>query len=407
MSFDKQKVFMIGWEYPPHNSGGLGVACDGLTQALSGQNTQIYFTLPYNFGGGARHMQMMSCFDEDWQDLDRPPFSPYVPLIQPFGDEKPFNAAKLRSLPGSQMEQKVMEYADMVAKQANSVKDDFSVIHAHDWMSFPAAMEAKKKTGKPMIAQIHSTEYDRSVGEGNQYISQIEKEGLEFADHIVAVSSFTRQLLINKYHINKNKVSVVHNGILPLKYSDDQNSKTFAKKHPVVVFMGRLTIQKGAEYFIRLASEILKDMPEVLFIVAGNGDMYHELLFKNAGVNLSASVLFSGFVRGAQKAKLLKRADVFVMPSISEPFGLVALEAAQMNTPVIVSKTSGVREVLPSAIQVDFWDTNKMTIEVTRLLKDKVYNSHVSQSQNQELEKVTWENAALKMRNIYRRAFLG
>lgn len=405
MSFDQQKVFMIGWEYPPHNSGGLGVACDGLTQALSGQNTQIYFTLPYNFTGGVKHMKMMSVFKDEWKDHDLPPFSAYSPLSAQIKDEKLLNVDSLRSLPSSQMEQKVVEYAEMVEHQAEKFQNDFSVIHAHDWMSFPAAIETKKKTGKPMIAQVHSTEYDRAVGSGNQYIEQIEKEGLEFADHIVAVSNFTKHLLIQKYHIQESKVSVVHNGILSAPHYTEQIS--FSHKRPVVVFMGRLTIQKGAEYFLQLASEVLKEVPEVLFVVAGDGDMYHELLLRNAGSHLSASVLFSGFIRGEQKSKLLNRADVFVMPSISEPFGLVALEAAQMNTPVIVSKTSGVREVLPSAVQVDFWDTQKMVQEVVRILEDKEYSTTISQNQQKELEKVSWENSALKIKSIYRKAFLG
>lgn len=404
MSFDRQKVFMIGWEYPPHNSGGLGVACDGLTQALSGQNTQIYFTLPYNFSGGAKHMKMLSVFKNDWKNNDIPPFSVYSSALQPDTDHH-LSGAKLRLLPSSQMEQKVEEYAQMVKNQADSVKDDFSVIHAHDWMSFPAAMETKKKTGKPMLAQVHSTEYDRAVGSGNQYIEQIEREGLEFADHVIAVSNFTRKILIEKYHIEKQKISVVHNGLLPPIISSEK--VTFSKKRPVVVFMGRLTIQKGTEYFLRVASEVLKEVPEVLFVIAGNGDMYHELLFKNAGNHLSASVLFSGFIRGVQKEKLLRRADVFLMPSLSEPFGLVALEAAQMNTPVIVSKTSGVKEVLPSAIQVDFWDTEKMTNEVIKLLDDKRYASAISRGQQQELQKISWENSAMKIKSIYRKAFLG
>lgn len=398
---------MIGWEYPPHNSGGLGVACDGLTRALSGQNTQIYFTLPYNFSGSGNHMQVLSCFDEDWQNQSAPPFLSYNPALFSTDENITVDALKLRALPSSQMEKKVEEYADLVSKSAQRLQDDFSVIHAHDWMSFPAGMQAKHKTGKPLIAHVHSTEFDRAVGDGNQYISQIEKQGLDFSDHIVAVSSYTKQLLIHKYQINSQKISVVHNGILPNPYSEADFGKPFAKKRPVVVFMGRLTLQKGAEYFLQLASQILQRNSEVLFILAGDGDMYHELLFKNAGKKLSSSVLFSGFVRDKQKMKLLNRADVFIMPSLSEPFGLVALEAVQMNTPVIVSKNSGVKEVLPSAIQVDFWDVEKMTTEVLRLIEDKNHHSSLIANQQRELQKITWENSAEKMRKVYRRAFLG
>lgn len=407
MSVNQQNVFMIGWEYPPHNSGGLGVACDGLTQALSGQNTQIYFTLPYNFTGGGSHMQVLSCFDDDWQNQNAPPFLSYNPAFFASDDAVNMDALKLRALPSSEMEQKVVEYADVVSKHAHKLRNNFSVIHAHDWMSFPAGIQAKQKTGKPLITHVHSTEYDRAVGDGNQYIVSVEKQGLELSDHIVAVSSYTKQLLVHKYQVNPQKISVVHNGILPSVYGEADFGRSFAKKRPVVVFMGRLTLQKGAEYFLQLASKILQRNSEVLFILAGDGDMYHELLFKNAGRKLSSSVLFSGFVRDKQKMKLLNRADVFIMPSLSEPFGLVALEAVQMNTPVIVSKNSGVKEVLPSAIQVDFWDVEKMTSEVLKIIEDKDHHSSLIARQQNELQKITWENSAQKMKKVYRRAFLG
>jgi len=227
------------------------------------------------------------------------------------------------------------------------------------------------------------------------------------SDKVIAVSHYTKQILVNKYNIAASKIKVVHNGITPLSTPTDPGNHHFAHKRPVIVFMGRLTSQKGAEYFLHLASSIVAQKPEALFVVAGNGDMYHELLLKTAKQGLSASVVFSGFVRSNQKHKLLDRADVFVMPSLSEPFGLVALEAAQRHTPVIVSKSSGVVEVLPSAIAVDFWDVDMMTKTVVNLLADDSLHQAVTQNQLGDLNHTTWVNSAKRIKEVYRSAFLG
>jgi glycogen(starch) synthase len=272
-------------------------------------------------------------------------------------------------------------------------------------MSLPAAAMLKMATGKPMVAHIHSTEYDRIPdGNGSPFITKSEYEGMRFADRVVAVSAYTKQLLVNKYNIPAHKIDVVHNG-MDLSRDVDPGPHHFATTRPVVVFMGRLTGQKGADYFLNLAQQTLKDFPQALFVVAGSGDMYHQLLWQTAYQGLSASVLFAGFVRGKQKEMLLDRADVFVMPSLSEPFGLVALEAAQRHTPVIASKNSGVKEVLPSAIQVDFWDVNLMKKTIIDLLKNQTQSQNIVQNQLQELKDVTWQKAAINLKQVYRKAF--
>lgn len=413
---NSNKVFMIGWEYPPYNSGGLGVACQGLTEALAARQTQIHFSLPYQHTQSADHMSMVQCTDPTWSDktgsfITQPPFSVYDSTEEAMifrGNIEDLDQHKLRALPQSELETKVDQYAEVVSQAGDSLGDDFEIIHAHDWMSFPAGMKLKAQTGKPLITHIHSTEFDRSAfGTGSHYISQTEYQGLQAANKVIAVSEYTRQLLIRKYGVDPGKVEVVHNGITPLGSYPDKGNHHFAQKRPVVAFMGRLTLHKGVDYFIQVAQRVVQAVPDVLFIIAGSGDMYHELLFQTARQGLSASVLFSGFIRDNQKEKLLNRADVFLMPSVSEPFGLVALEAAQRHIPVIISKNAGVSEVMSSSIAVDFWDADAMSAAVVELLRNNNYAQQVRDGQLNDLDKVTWDNAAEKVAGIYRRAFTG
>ncbi|NCN51299.1 MAG: glycosyltransferase family 4 protein [Candidatus Pacebacteria bacterium] len=413
---NNQNVFMIGWEYPPHNSGGLGVACKGLTEALSQDQTTIQFALPYHFSQGVDHMKIISCVDPTWEErlgqkVLYPPFASYSSdgVIRSFVTAKDsLSPEKLRLLPHSELEQRVQEYARVIGSRSGSIEKHTDVIHAHDWMSFPAAQTLKKKTGKPFIAHVHSTEYDRAgLNQGNHFISHIEHEGMTQADRVIAVSYYTKSLLVNKYGIDAQKIDVAHNGASSPESQPNPGNHHFAQKRPVVVFMGRLTLHKGVQYFIQLAQSVLASIPNALFIVAGSGDMYHELLLTSATRHLSASVLFSGFVRSEQRDTLLDRADVFVMPSISEPFGLVAVEAAQRHTPVIISKNAGVSEVLHGAVALDFWDLDKMTTAIKELILDPNYSRKVVSNQLNDLEHITWGNAATKVKQSYLRAILG
>lgn len=431
MANQSKSVFMIGWEYPPHNSGGLGVACEGLTQALSDEDTKIHFSLPYNIQQNFSHMDVHYCVHPNWKTVNctcqrdgiicchvplEPPFFAYsADFIVP--DEPKhvqgntgysFDLNKLRKLSSNQLEKQVTEYAEVVDNIGKQTQSDFDVIHAHDWMTFPAAQQLKKTTGKPLITHVHSTEFDRSgLNSGNKYISAIEYAGMHQADQVIAVSHYTKKLLEEKYGVDPQKISVVHNGVTDLGYTPDPGTHHFAPKRPVVVFMGRLTIQKGVSYFLDLAHAVLQKIPDALFVVAGQGDMYHELLFRNAHQGLSASVVFSGFVRDEQRNKLLDRADVFVMPSISEPFGLVALEAAQRHTPVIVSKNAGVSEVLPHAITLDFWDVDKMAQAIYDLVTNKESAQRQVNGQLNDISRQTWKSSAQKVQEVYKKAFLG
>ncbi len=412
------RVFMIGWEYPPFNSGGLGVACEGITRALAAQNTELYFTLPHNFLGRLPHMKVVNCADPTWTDgtlrdqlYGAIPFGLYeastaMEQAQSIVSDETLDSHALSSLPQSELEAKVDQYAQMVALKGAKLSSHFDVIHAHDWMSFPAGVALAKKTGKPLITHVHSTEHDRiPSGQGSQYIHHMEFEGMQQATRVVAVSDYTKWILVDKYSLDPNKIDVVHNGINRLEEQTFVRNE-FAGNRPLVVFMGRLTAQKGAPYFLALASQVLRRVPEALFVVAGDGDMYQELLFSTAYQKLSASVLFSGFVRDKQRDAVLNRADVFVMPSLSEPFGLVALEAAQRHTPVIVSKNAGVSEVLPSSIALDFWDLNKMTNAIVEIIKDSTIAESLVQNQLKDLESVTWNHSAAKLQKVYQRALL-
>lgn len=398
---------MIGWEYPPLNSGGLGVACKGLTKALADQNTDIYFTLPYSAQQKISHMKVLSCFDSksDKASLNVPPFPGYSSL--PTSTLlSAVNMTNFRQLPTSQMEQQVGEYAQKVEKISQDHKD-FELIHAHDWMSFPSGIKLKQKYNKPLVAHVHSTEFDRIPnGQGSNYIIHTEKEGLINADKIIAVSNYTKNILIEKYKIKPKKIEVVYNGISSPPDTSSV-STNFALERPVILFLGRLTMQKGADYFVSLAHSILKKIPTALFVVAGDGDQFHSLMLKNADLGLSANLLFTGFVRGKDKIGLLKRANVFVMPSLSEPFGLVAVEAAQMNTPVIISKNSGVAEVMPSALQVDFWDIDKMTAVIEKIVSSKKISNRIVSNQLHDLNQISWQSSAQRLKQIYNSIFLG
>jgi len=399
----QHRVFMVGWEYPPHNSGGLGVACEGLTHALADNNAHIYFTLPYRFSSVVDHMNVITCqtASDDPVLLGMPPFLAYTPSLPGPAVFSTKDSLELSSLPQSEIEQRVNYYADQVLGVGKDLRRKYDIIHAHDWMAFPAAMKLQEKVNKPFIAHVHSTEMDRiPSGRGSHYIAHTEYLGMQRADRVIAVSNFTKRILVTKYNVDPKKIDVVHNGVTPAsRLPSDQLQ--FATKRPMVVFMGRLTAQKGAEYFLQLASAVVNLIPDALFVVAGHGDQYHSLLFQSAYQQLSASVLFTGFMRDHQRDALLSRADVFVMPSLSEPFGLVALEAAQRQVPVIVSTNSGVKEMLQHALQSDFWDVSKMANQIKELIQNQDYRQQVIAGQNTDLEQTTWNNAAGKVSDIY------
>lgn len=376
---------MIGWEYPPKNSGGLGVACQGIVEHLVDAGQDVLLVLPQ----------------------ESTPTEEQVLLKTAVGNSYPviFIQSNLNPYPESTSEKYQGNFLDDVYLYAARIssaiaKEKFDIIHIHDWLTVPAGLALKTIFKKPLLMQVHSTEFDRTAGgDPDSEVGKIEKEGLEKADRLVAVSEYTKNIVTEKYGIKPDKVSVVHNGINVDSVSSSRPD--FMGDVPVVLFVGRLTIQKGPEYFIRLAEHVLRIRPETIFVVAGDGDMYQKMIEYSAFRELTGSVLFTGFMRDVNKLQLYRRADVFVMPSVSEPFGIVALEAAAMGTPVIISKTSGVAEVLPSAKQVDFWDTDLTAELILEIVRDHHKKEQLGERLKREASEVTWSQAATKLLQIY------
>lgn len=379
---------MIGWEFPPKNSGGLGVACKGIVEHLVDTGCAVTLVLPRMSSPNDKYGE-----DDNFETVNGNKYKVIFvsSRITPYASCDPDNY-------GGNIIDDVYDYAKKVLNCIDKV--DFDVIHIHDWLTVPAGIDIKNKYHKPLVMHVHSTEFDRTAG-GCPYaeVSNIETRGFMEADVLVAVSSYTRGLLIDKYGVDREKVKVVHNGIDPLE--DKTFSKDFLGNCPVVIFVGRLTIQKGPEYFLRIANQVTMIHPETVFVFAGDGDMYRELIESSALKELTGNVLFAGFLRGSQKDNLYYRADIFVMPSVSEPYGLVALEAAQMGKPVIISKTSGVAESLPSAIAVDYWDTDLTAKYINELIDDKDKSNFLGQNLRKEVESISWDNSVNLLKTIY------
>lgn len=394
-------VLMFGWEFPPFNSGGLGVACFGLTKALSLENVRVFFVLPKKMDIKVDFATLLFA--------DNNPASPSDPLIHGYiTSEEYHKTAGLYPVSryGNTLIDEVIRYAILSRELVRNL--DFDIIHAHDWLSFLAGIEAKKLSGKPLIVHVHATEYDRSGGENiNPVVYSIEKLGMEKADEVVAVSNYTKRILIEKYGINPEKITVVHNGLEP-RVKDDKVSHSDLldgyklQGYKIVLFVGRLTLQKGPDYFIKTAKKVLEYNPKVLFVMAGAGDMERQIIAQSVEYGISDNVIFTGFLRGEELESLYKAADLFVFPSVSEPFGLAPLESISNGTPVLISKQAGVGEVLTHALRADFWDVDDMTDKILSALEHKSLLSTLSQNSISELQDKTWHNVAQKMIGVYR-----
>jgi len=410
---------MIGWEFPPHYSGGLGIACQGLARGLVEEGEKLVFALPTSFagGGGGVGGQRVASTRAFKKKIYHPTPQTEMEMIYVNAQLHPYwragaNTQQDFAIAAAHIDlyDETKRYGKVVAQVAQDYPTQ-KLIHAHDWMSIPAAIQTRERLRKPMLLQIHSTEFDRSGGGGgggqvNTQIAEIEYAGLNAADKIVAVSAYTKAMIMEKYGISGDKIEVVHNGIDPNPEYHDQPLPQFLADRPVVVFMGRLTIQKGPEYFLAVAKKVIEVEPKAIFVLAGEGDMYQSLLVSAAAQQLTGSVLFAGFLREKEKELMYKRATVFVMPSVSEPFGIVALEAALAGAPVIASKNSGVLEVLPQAEAIDFWDINKMTEAVLRHIRQPIAARRSQQQMSvakESMQKLNWRDAAHRMRDVYKK----
>jgi len=383
-------VLMFGWEFPPFNAGGLGVACYGLAKALAQQGVKIIFVLPKKLPCSADFCRII--FADNNERIIKNLYSAY----------STFHSEKNKSLSkGWGLLEEVKLYAKIAREIAK--KENFDIIHAHDWLSFPAGLAAKEVSGKPLIAHIHATEFDRTGGLNvNSDVFAIEKQGFEMADKVAAVSNFTKEKVEANYGIDKNKIAVIHNAVDHIRDSSGNSSyKWQGGKAKLVLFLGRLTLQKGPDYFLLTAKKVADKNPDVYFAMAGSGDMQRQLINQAIDLGISDKVIFTGFLRGDDLNKIYQMADLYVMPSVSEPFGITALEAADRGTPILISKQSGVSEVIKNCLRVDFWDINQMANKILAVLQYPVLKNTLRENSQQEVAKINWDNSAKICFNLY------
>ena len=399
----RPKVLMFGWEFPPHNSGGLGTACLGLTRALSKENVDVLFVLPKKIEVDDRYAKMLFPDDEQItiESIDTL-LSGYMTDEKYLIDKS--HVEKLSNFYGKTLMEEVKRYA--YKARAIAKREKFDVIHAHDWLSFLAGKEAKKVSGKPLIVHVHATEYDRTGGHGvNEQVYKIEREVMHEADSIIAVSQLTKDTILEHYGIQDEKVIVVHNGMdLDIKATEPLPSFEALKANgeKIVLFLARITIQKGPEYFIEAARMALKHNPNITFVIVGTGDMSASMIDYVAKLGLSEKIIFTGRIVGKDVMRIYAASDLFVMPSVSEPFGLTPLESIVNGTPVIISKTSGVSEVLQHALKIDFWDTEELANMIVTTLENPVLSNTLLENSKAEVPEINWEKAAKKCMAIYR-----
>ena len=423
------KVLMFGWEFPPHISGGLGTACYGLTRGMASiPDLKVKFVVPKAFGDedkskveaiiGANNISVLN------RKLRTTHYSQLLDYIEvdsklvPYVD--PEDYYRLRSLNvgetfrffqtdeegkfhftgkyGTTLLEEIRNYAiiaNMIAQE-----NDFDVIHAHDWLCYPAGMAAKEATGKPLVVHVHATDFDRSGGSVNPIVYDIERRGMEAADKVITVSNLTRNIVIEKYGIPADKVVTVYNAVDPLKTENiTYNPKGINDK--IITFLGRITMQKGPEYFIEAANKVLQRMDNVRFVMAGSGDMMEKMIRRAASLKITDRFHFTGFLRGQDVYSMLHMSDLYVMPSVSEPFGISPLEAMQSNVPVLISHQSGVAEILTYAIKTDFWDIDAMADAMYGVLSYPSLSSFFAKHGKEEVDSLKWENSANKIKSIY------
>ena len=420
------KVLMFGWEFPPHISGGLGTACDGLTKGLAKHQVEILFVMPTASGDEDQSaVRIINASDvaafetrEDARNLlEKVQFlqvtSNLIPYLGPdefteqvnLEREKEWNEFrisfgqkyKFSGTYGSNLMEEVMRYALVASSIAKH--HDFDVIHAHDWLTNMAGIAAKRVSGKPLVIHVHATEFDRTGEHVNEQVYELEKRGMEEADRIIAVSDLTRNTIINKYHINPRKVVTVHNAVDFSTVEDREISRGVPEK--IVTFLGRITYQKGPEYFIEAAYKVLQKTQNVRFVMAGSGDMFNRSIRRVAKLGISSHFHFTGFLRGEDVKNMFAYSDVYVMPSVSEPFGISPLEAMRAGVPAIISKQSGVAEVLHHAIKVDFWDVHALADAIYGLLTYPALKTMTVRCGLEEVNALKWDVAAAKVKKIY------
>lgn len=400
-------TLMFGWEYPPKHLGGLGVACQGLVQGLLKLGTKITLVLPHGDGEEEHdNVEIVSPTEELRKTVKvRSALQPYdTPESYALRNESEYLRSDL-PLYADDLGAAVYEYTELAVDMTKHADPD--VVHSHDWMTFGAGTRAAAFHHVPFVAQVHATELDRTHGSPNQWIYDQERKGLSKADHIITVSDFTKQMLVREYGISGDKIDVVHNGAPHSQCFDPAIHQPTSQLHsggdadPMVLFLGRLTIQKGPFHFLEAALRVHRVDPDVRFVVAGEGYLLSELVDRSVQMGLQDNMIFAGKVSSDEAKQLYSQSSCFVMPSTSEPFGLVALEAIAHGAPVIVSKQSGAAEVVQHSFQIDFWDVDKLADCILTVLREQPLAHHMRSQAVHTLHHLTWENQAGKVLSIY------
>ncbi len=412
------KALMFGWEFPPHILGGLGTASYGLTKGMHANgDMEITFVIPKPWGDEEKGFaQIIGACNTPvaWRDVS---WDYVEDRIGKYMDPQlyfdlrdhiyaDFNYMRLNDLgciefsgryPDNILEE-INNYSIVAGVIARTVPCD--VIHSHDWLTYPAGIHAKNITGKPLVIHVHATDFDRSRGNVNPTVFAIEKDGMENADHIICVSELTRRTVIEKYGINPDKVSTVHNAVIPLSKELLELPRRTGKEK-VVTFLGRITMQKGPEYFVEAAAKVLKKDKNVRFVMAGSGDMMDDMIKLAAKRGIADKFHFTGFLKGKEVYEMLRDSDVYIMPSVSEPFGISPLEAMEMGVPSIISKQSGCAEILTNVIKTDYWDIDAMADAIHSIISNPALYHTLRDKGIEEIHGITWEKAGKKVIDIY------
>jgi glycogen(starch) synthase len=372
------KIAMIGWEYPPFKAGGLATHCYGLTRSLSDKNVHVDFYMPktkHSSDNDKSNLKIIEVGETDIFPYDRPD-------SKEIGGNFYEAVYYYNSLVVSKIEKNIKKYGK------------YDAIHCHDWLTIKAGISLKEKWGMPLVLTIHSTEYDRAGWlYPNQWFIDIEREGMQKADRVIAVSNFTKKVIVEKYGINPGKITVVNNAVYPI---------TEGSKKEIVLFLGRLTIQKGAEFFLRAAQKVKDFEPDAKFVVAGTGDMLPRLINQAIDLGISDRTIFTGRLTDEEVKHIYSISSVYVMPSVSEPFGITALEAISAGTPTIASKTAGFSEAFKNCLRVDFWDTDEMANKIVSLLRYDPLHKTLADEGKREIDLFTWDSVADKTIDVYR-----
>ena len=396
------KILMIGWEYPPFNSGGLGVACKSLAEALANKGFSITFTLPQKMEVDSKAISFYFTAINTRQIIDKMPyFFSYASSPPIFAQTQNLITTKKRIRTGNSLIDMTLLYRDKLLQGLDASK--FDLIYAHDWLTLPAAIALKYKYHKPLIVHIHALEFDRTGGKGwrHSLVSFIEKRGLQEADKIIAVSHYTKNRIISCYEVPAWKIEVVHNAI---QYSNRQKFlgkiPAFFKDKKIVLFVGRLTLQKGIDWFLKAAQRVAAYDSKAFFVVVGDGELKGRAIKLAAQLGIAQRVIFTGFLRGRDLTKIYQMADLFILSSVSEPFGIAPLEALKYGTPVIISRNSGVKEVIRGALVADFWDTQKISEKILAVLHYSPLKNKLVEDGGNDLRNISWEKSAEKIGGI-------